>query len=1261
MLLGAAIPIAHADTYVACQSGQWNNPTTWSVLPTGYQRYVQYACFFFGSNGSVPGPSDNVVIDQAYTAAYLFHRRRGRGNASNLSVTVPDGYTAQALKVFMNSIFYGATDPGNNTLALSGTHATLKVGCTIFLTKSSQGTTLLQVGNGTVMSGVDPGQCGNGVVYKTGVAMCGTNTGSGAASKVTVASGSLDIDGTLRVVPGDDNSNVIDQSGGSGIIRLTGNMTAHDCTNNVYSPPPIQLTITPGTGSTFNYDGASNQAVEIGTSNICYHNLTISGSAVKTPTAVTASRHTSHCMPRSLFTITGNFLLASGAQWAGQTNSPSIALQGNFTNNGTFQSGSGTYTFDGNSTPQTLTGLTTFASAAVNNNYTFNGSGPTAVDLAASSTITITSTLTLTSGVISTGNSKVVMAPGATINRNSGHVYGYLEKHIAAGSSTRSTFEVGGPVNYDPAELDFSGVATAGNVTVRYVLGEQPDINSSRINPQADVNGYWQIANSGTIFQSYNVIFQFARSDIDSGAHWQQFIVGRYSGSAWTYPTVSSRTNVSAEAKDVTGFGDFAIGDGGALAGFVIAVSGTASTCYPTTVSVTAINESGGTLDGFTGTIVLSTSSGHGTWSLVAGSGALSNPTLGDGTAAYTYSQADHGQVTLGLADPHADNLSISVASNGILSTSGIVHFRNNAFVFMETNAPTAGVGHIIAGRPQSFRVEMLRRDPTTGSCGPAPGYDASGIKAWITRTPLDPGGAAPRLDGVALPNQPPATNNVRLQFSNGIAKVSIATTDVGQYSVNLLDNTSGYAKNSAGSPRSITGTSNVLTAQPYALAYGPITANGTPNPGATTPSGGVFTAAGRPFSITVTGVLWQTGDPADGSPPSGPVPLSSSTPTPSFAWTTVVSTGPTYYPTSGTEGTLAHNKLAASAYHAGSATDSGLIYSEVGSLNLEVTATNYLDSGANVTGTMPVVGRFIPDHFAWTINTPQFQTFCGANGAGFTYVGQLFKYSVRPVVKLTAENALGQTTKNYYNFTASGGTNWFRLTNASLPSTTYTDSNGDPLDTTGLKVNGANPIVTITGHGTATLTFTAGSGLDYKRGTTPIAPFTAQITLSQKITDLDGVMAQPNPVTFNDIAWSNGGSIRYGRLDIENAYGSELLPLHVPLKTQYYASSTEGFVTNSEDTCTSGLHANLSNFQGNLTSTSTTPSLSQPPAAGQFNFVLSAPGQGHTGEATITLSAPSWLQFDWKSTGTESNPSALANFGLYAGFGNQIYLHQIY
>jgi len=376
-------------------------------------------------------------------------------------------------------------------------------------------------------------------------------------------------------------------------------------------------------------------------------------------------------------------------------------------------------------------------------------------------------------------------------------------------------------------------------------------------------------------------------------------------------------------------------------------------------------------------------------------------------------------------------------------------------------------------------------------------------------------------------------------------------------------------------------------------------------------------------------------------------------------------------------------------SYSSGVATGTAFSWPEVGIMTITPTVTSYLGSG-KVTGTTTGnVGRFIPNNFAVVNNTPYFATACSAGL--FTYVGQPFTYSTVPVITVTAQALGGTTTLNYTG-------SLFRLTNASLTSRTYTPTPSSPaLTTTGLPSTSSDPTIASLGSGVGTLTFSAGTGLSFTRGT-PIAPFSANIALSINVIDLDGAAATTNPVTFgastgisfyNSVNSSNSNTQYYGRLALRDALGSELLDLPMSLTTQYYVSTTVGFTANTADSCTTAPSIAFSKLLLNLTSAANgtgatcvrdtgnpgvsgmgcaaatvTPALEQYDAtavAGGFNLWLLAPGSGNNGAATVTATAPTWLQYLWSaSPGTNSSPSANATFGVFPGPASRIYQREV-
>ena len=110
---------------------------------------------------------------------------------------------------------------------------------------------------------------------------------------------------------------------------------------------------------------------------------------------------------------------------------------------------------------------------------------------------------------------------------------------------------------------------------------------------------------------------------------------------------------------------DVTTGSANACAGIVghfsISHAGASTTCTPAIIEIQHHFDDHTLNTSFQNTITLSTSSGNGSWGLVAGSGTLTD--LGNGTATYRFVAADQGSVQVSLANPNLETVSIDVTS----------------------------------------------------------------------------------------------------------------------------------------------------------------------------------------------------------------------------------------------------------------------------------------------------------------------------------------------------------------------------------------------------------------------------------------------------------------------------------------------------------------------------------------------------------------------------------------------------------------------
>ena len=529
--------------------------------------------------------------------------------------------------------------------------------------------------------------------------------------------------------------------------------------------------------------------------------------------------------------------------------------------------------------------------------------------------------------------------------------------------------------------------------------------------------------------------------------------------------------------------------------------------------------------------------------------------------------------VTLALANSHADDLTVNVQDSTLpstSSTSATLAFRSNLFVIVEDPIQ-------VAGRNQAMTVTMK----AGAACAVATTY--TGVKnldAWLTRDAADPGGAAPTIGALSLPNAAPASNpavnNLTLTFINGVANFNLSTTDVGKYVLNIRDDTRIFATGS-----DISGSSNSLTTRPFALGFTNIKQGALANPGGTSGAGAKFVAAEDTFQATVGGYLWSAADDLnnDGVPDIG-VNVTDNGLTPSFKWATTLSATTPITPAAGSTGTLGGTvNIPLASFAGGAATVIDLTYSQVGSMTLRADALKYLGSLVNVSGTSTAVGRFYPDHFALTASA------VAAACNGFTYMGQ---GGLGLSYTLQAQGKSNGVTSNYH---------------AALP-LSY------PVAAVALVAENANagvdlgPRITVTAATWAAGSYAVASpGSTFARLAALDGPYDI-LAIGIRAVDADGAVIANRDLNaatnVNCVAAVNcdakqiGGAttrIRFGRMRLSNANGSQLITMPIPIQTQYWNGS--GFVTNTLDNCTTVALANIAigNPQQGLTAAMVSPS----------------------------------------------------------------------
>jgi hypothetical protein len=691
-------------------------------------------------------------------------------------------------------------------------------------------------------------------------------------------------------------------------------------------------------------------------------------------------------------------------------------------------------------------------------------------------------------------------------------------------------------------------------------------------------------------------------------------------------------------------------------------VTACANTSSPCTSASTSVNGS---------TAILSTSAGSlGSTTVTFNASGVATTTLSNAAAANNSTVI----VTLSAESSPASH-SRQCCQGGSCSVQNTCSttFNTSGFIFSTTSGAAVSIPTQVAGTgsPPNYYLRAVKTNTSTQSCEAAITGTSTVNFAYECNNPTTcsssnlmsiSGGAATTIARNSNGSHA-STTGVNMTFDiNGNAPFTLNYSDVGQVTL--------WATKAAGGSllTSLTGSSNAFVVKPDHFDISGVKcttinaancgagalAMATPgdNPAATDYTGTAFIKAGGAFTATVKAMT------------------SGGAVTPNYGRETtaqgVTLASTLIKPLGGASGSLSNGAIAGSAFGGtGSATISNLAWSEVGVISLAASVNNggvnnkYLgDSAVAGATTGPNIGRFYPDHFDVTYNTPKFTPACGA----FSYWGQKFAYSSGsvPVATVIARNTAGTTTTNYAG-------NWFMITNSSLTGKAYTSAAGT-LDVT--DVPAIDPVIADMGAGNGKLTFssgaTAGSGFLFTRPTSATVPIDADIALSINVIDTDGAAFASNPAHFGTATTGNGivfddnnaatttdKQIRFGRLWLGNAYGSEKRSLSVPYELQYW--NGQAYVKNTLDSCIALTAANfgLGNYQGitatNLPASGVTMGSY---SGGTGTILLAAPNVAGSVDIVAKLNSTLNMCFGWTPTSYPSGTPLAASYleGLWCG-----------
>ncbi|HEX7025840.1 MAG TPA: LamG domain-containing protein [Gammaproteobacteria bacterium] len=716
---------------------------------------------------------------------------------------------------------------------------------------------------------------------------------------------------------------------------------------------------------------------------------------------------------------------------------------------------------------------------------------------------------------------------------------------------------------------------------------------------------------------------------------------------------------------------------------FRINHDGTAVTCQaePVTIIAHMVDHS---IDGsYAGLLNLSTSTGRGDWTLVNGNGAVVNGAANDGAATYNMVLGDNGQVILGLKNTTVETVNLGVTDGTISETTGTataaedpnLAFAETGFIFLGDGA-ASNIGTQIAGKPsdvapgvQVLELQAVRTSDQTGACEAAL---AGNVDVELAFECEDPGACTANQvvinsTAIAGNNAGPIAAYTPVTLDFGDATDSTATfvlnyPDAGQIQLHARYNMPLDDGSNTPSGNYMIGASNTFVTRPFGIHV-----NVPGNPGATGSGGGAFIGAGNNFTIDATAVIWEAADDAnsDGIPdghesadtdPSNNADLSNNAAALNFGQEAVVETvalGALLDQPAGGNSPALQGGITINSFTNGAGGTTTARYGEVGIIEITASVSNYLGAGS-VIGKSGYVGRFIPDHFSLSAGgvTHRFNESC-APASAFTYMDEVFQVDFG----LTAENSGNVTTQNYTGAFAMldlGAVGSLNLGAVDTAGPTALSARLVPGSSAGAWTSGVANIVTATAS--------------LARDTAPDGPYPS-LVLGAAPVDPDGVGLgsfdlDVDLVGGNDHAQVATVEARYGRMFLENAYGSELLPLTLPLYAEYWNGSQ--FLRNTDDSCTDYAFTDLSfgNRQG--------LSAGQPAANGNGTLLqgsydsgnpIQLNSNGEVGSVDATLNVPPYLHFDWdNNAGTaDTDPTSKATFGVFDGTERQIYIREVY
>ncbi|WOT04788.1 DUF6701 domain-containing protein [Shewanella youngdeokensis] len=358
--------------------------------------------------------------------------------------------------------------------------------------------------------------------------------------------------------------------------------------------------------------------------------------------------------------------------------------------------------------------------------------------------------------------------------------------------------------------------------------------------------------------------------------------------------------------------------------------------------------------------------------------------------------------------------------------------------------------------------------------------------------------------------------------------------------------------------------------------------------------------------------------------------------------------------------------------------------YSEVGAISFA------LDGDINYQGvtidesqsSSEIFGRFTPFYLSIEGNEPALSAACNT----FTYMDQPFGFAVgsEPTIQVVGKNKNDAVTNNYQI------DNWWRYSGLNWADRVYSDTSlATSEDGAALQVSDTSPksgavnFYPVDSANTVQRAYLSGAQLQYNRTSSLARPFNAQFDLDLSVadvTDADSICYRSSAAgscigfTFEDIAQDDTFELRYGRLEMQNAYGPSSEELRLELGTQYVDASGQ-WVTNTADSCSVfnttsatstadvGLVLTPQTGLENVAGYTSPGGSGTAGVIGLGNSFIYFPAPNVEGEVALQQHVDKWLQWYWNfdaNTGVLQDPRATAYFGTYRGHDRIIYWREV-